>query len=117
MMKINQPIKPGINFRVAVAMVILLLVSTTFVGAQTRTITGQISAADTKETLPGVHVLSSEKTGTVSDLEGKYLLNVPQGRSKLVFKFIGFSNVTKYVDIKSTETVVLDIEITEQSQA
>ena len=90
-MKINQPIKPGINFRVAVAMVILLLVSTTFVGAQTRTITGQISAADTKETLPGATVLiKGTSRGTSTDINGKFSLQAEPNDLVLVISFVGY---------------------------
>ena len=91
MMKINKPNHPGINFRVAMAMVVLLLGSVTFAGAQTRTITGQISAADSKETLPGATVLiKGSSRGTSTDINGKFSLQVEPADLVLVISFVGY---------------------------
>ncbi len=95
----------------------LFSISVSSVFAQNATIKGTITNATTNETIPGVNVLTEEKTGVASDINGKYLIKVHEGRTRLVFKFIGFANTTKVVELKSGETLVLDIKMTEQSQA
>src|SRR5690606_1347282 len=52
------------------------------------TVTGTVSDQNGKP-LPGVTiVVEGSSTGTVSDIEGKYTLSVPEG-STLVFSFVG----------------------------
>ncbi len=59
--------------------------------AQVKTITGTVSASDTKETLPGVSILIKGTTiGTVSDLNGNYTLKVSQPGAILIFSYMGY---------------------------
>lgn len=79
---------------------LLLLVSlgTGKVFAQT-TISGTVIDADSKETLVGVNIIVKGKViGTISDLSGKFTLNVNQEPPfTLVFSMVGYS--TQEVDI------------------
>ncbi len=79
---------------------LLLLVSlgTGKLFAQT-TISGTVIDADTKETLVGVNIIVKGKViGTISDLSGKFNLNVNQEPPfTLVFSMVGFT--TQEVDI------------------
>jgi TonB-linked SusC/RagA family outer membrane protein len=60
--------------------------------AQVRTITGTVSAYDTKETLPGATVqIKGTTTGVVTDIDGKYTFKVPEGKVVLVFSFVGYT--------------------------
>lgn len=60
---------------------------------QTRKITGTVSTSDTKETLPGASVVvKGTSTGTVTDLDGKYSIDVPSGAITLVFSFVGYES-------------------------
>ena len=53
----------------------------------------------TGEPLIGVNVLEKGSTnGTVTDIDGKYTVNVPKGKT-LVFSFIGF--VTQEIKVNS----------------
>ena len=59
--------------------------------AQGITITGTIVDAS-GETLPGVNVaVKGTSTGTTSDLNGRYEIQVPDGNAVLVFSFVGFT--------------------------
>lgn len=70
--------------------------------AQQRTITGTVT--DTKgETLIGVSIIAKgATTGTITDLDGKYSINVPSGSNALVAKYIGM----KEKEVSITGTVV-----------
>ncbi|WP_375584407.1 SusC/RagA family TonB-linked outer membrane protein [Cyclobacterium xiamenense] len=60
--------------------------------AQTQSIRGTILSAEDKSPIPGVSILvKGSTTGTVSDLDGNYALDVPSGAETLVFSFIGMA--------------------------
>ncbi|GAB3844084.1 hypothetical protein GCM10028822_00990 [Hymenobacter terrigena] len=72
--------------------------------AQTRTVSGKVSTADSKETLPGVTVLLKGTTvGTGTGADGSYSLQVPASGGTLVFSFVGYA--TKEVAIGSQSTI------------
>lgn len=59
-----------------------------------RTITGRVTSSDDASPLPGVNVtLKSTTTGTVTDTDGRYSLQVPQSGGVLVFSFIGLATM------------------------
>lgn len=58
--------------------------------AQTKEITGVVTSADDGSSLPGVSVSVKGTTlGTITDIDGKYVLKVPQNAQTLVFSFVG----------------------------
>ncbi|RSK24278.1 SusC/RagA family TonB-linked outer membrane protein [Hymenobacter metallilatus] len=76
--------------------------------AQTRTISGRVLDATTKEGLPGVSVIVKGSTiGTATNAEGQYTLNIPASATTLVVKQLGFS--TQEVSIGSN--AVLDVTL------
>lgn len=76
--------------------------------AQTRTITGTVTASDTQETLPGASVLvKGTTTGTVTDLDGRYSLPVPTGSLTLVFSFVGYETM----EVAVTSQAVVDVSL------
>lgn len=66
--------------------------------------------------LPYVSVFEENTyTGTTSNEQGKYQLNVKQiGKNKIVFQYLGFKT-QKIVVSPESKTVVLDIKMTEES--
>jgi TonB-linked SusC/RagA family outer membrane protein len=86
------------------------------VSAQTRRITGVVTGASDGQTIPGVTVLvKGSLIGTVTDIDGKYSIQLTPDSEKLVFSFVGFK--TKEVAVGAsivinvsleTETVALD---------
>jgi iron complex outermembrane receptor protein len=67
-------------------------------------ISGKITDQD-NQILPGTSIFIPEMNkGTVSDKNGHYeLLNLPKGKLKLQFSFIGYSNVIETVVLNKTE--------------
>jgi TonB-linked SusC/RagA family outer membrane protein len=79
-------------------------------GAQTRTITGQITDAATNETLPGVSVrLKGSSQGAVSDSNGRYQISVPDGNAVLIFGFIGYTTQETTVGARKMINVALSV--------
>ena len=71
-------------------------------------INGTVRSASDGSLLPGVTVtLKGAKHGTVSDLNGKFEMEVPSERSVLVFSYIGFIKQEIEVGNKRTFEVIL----------
>lgn len=74
-----------------------------------QTITGVVTDADSNEPLPGVNILlQGTSTGTSTDVDGVYELNVPSLDGRLIVSFIGYE--TRQIDINGRTTI--DIELT-----
>ena len=73
--------------------------------AQT-TISGTTS--DDQGVLPGVNVLVKGTTvGSVSDFDGNYSIEVPEGSSTLVFSYVGYSKQEVAIDGRTTVNAIL----------
>lgn len=100
-----------------------LLATTFIVGqgvAQNRSITGKITSSDDGSPVIGATVIvKGTSTGTVTNMNGEYTIQVPEGATALIVKFVGMKdqeiklgpgakhNVVLYPDVtKLTETVV-----------
>lgn len=71
---------------------------------QSRQITGKVTSAEDGSALPGVNVIiKGTTTGTVTNMDGAYVLVAPAGNQVLVFTFIGLR--TEEVDIGNRTTV------------
>ncbi len=75
--------------------------------AQNRAVTGKVTD-DKGGALPGVNVLvKGTTTGTATNAEGNYTINVPGGDAVLVFSFIGYLKEEKPVGNQSAVDVSL----------
>ena len=71
--------------------------------AQTR-VSGTVTSAETDEALPGVNVVVKGTTiGTVTNIDGNYSVEVPDGQNVLQFSFIGFT--AEEVEINGQSTI------------
>ncbi len=85
--------------------------------AQSKTITGIVYDKHDNAPLGGVNVLVKGTTsGTVTDVNGKYEINVPGHKSVLQFSFIGY--ITKEIVVKEQVNidVFLEVDATELSE-
>jgi TonB-linked SusC/RagA family outer membrane protein len=74
------------------------LLLTAQVYAQNRTLSGTVKDAATGEALIGVNVTGKGTTiGTVTDIDGKYTLELPKDVTALVFTYVGYTNLEKAV--------------------
>lgn len=71
---------------------------------QERTITGTVTATDGEEGLPGVNVLIDDGSGkgTITDINGKYSLKVPENAT-LVFSYVGY--ITERVKVENRSVI------------
>lgn len=92
---------------------LLVSLGTTIALAQT-TISGTVTDAETKETLVGVNIIVKGKViGTITDLSGKFTLNVNQAPPfTLVFSMVGFNS--KEVEVTGGMSN-LSVELAESS--
>jgi TonB-linked SusC/RagA family outer membrane protein len=85
-----------------------------------RIVKGKVTEAESKQPLPGVNVLvKGTQTGTSTDGNGNYSIEVPDGSSTLVFSFVGYEsqqaqvgnlseiNISMKTDLKSLEEVLV----------
>lgn len=79
--------------------------------SQQQTITGVVKASD-GTTLPGVYIsVKGSKTGTVTDIDGRYSMMVQNG-SVLLFSYIGYESQ----EITVSGSSVIDVTLQETSQ-
>jgi TonB-linked SusC/RagA family outer membrane protein len=96
------------------AILSLLLLSFAFCTAyaQVRTVTGTVTSEDLGP-LPGVNiVIQGTVQGAVTDVDGKYTINVPGPDAVLVFSYIGYSTVAITVGAQTTVDAVLVPDVT-----
>lgn len=80
--------------------------------AQTRTVTGRVTSAEEPEGIPGASVVvKGTTTGTVTDIDGGYSLQVPAGSETLVFSFVGYLSKEVAIAGQSTINVSLDPDV------
>ncbi len=77
--------------------------------AQTRTVSGRVVSPEEPEGLIGVNILVKGTTiGVVTDLDGNYVLQVPEGATTLVFSYIGYLSKEETIGNRSTIDVTLN---------
>ncbi|MEY4936290.1 MAG: hypothetical protein RIS64_2649 [Bacteroidota bacterium] len=93
--------KIKVNFK-SFALLTLFTALSSFVVAQ-RTISGTVTDGGTKETLVGATVVVTGTTkGTLTDVDGKYSLEVPKDAVSLTFSFTGYASLTIPIGTNTT---------------
>lgn len=85
--------------------------------AQERTITGKVTSTDDGSGLPGVNVVvKGTTTGTVTDSDGRYTLQVPSSGGVLSFTFVGYVTQETEVGSRTTLDVSMATDVTQLSE-
>lgn len=102
----------AMNRTVRIMLVLGFLLALAYpVAAQDNPVTGKVTDQD-GAALPGVNILIKGSTsGTTTDVEGKYALQVPAGGT-LVFSFIGYATQEVVTDGRTTMDVVMAADMT-----
>ena len=93
-------------------LLVLLLLTAMQVLAQ-RTITGRVTSADDGNGIPGVTVLvKGTSNGVLTDVDGKFRINVPKDATALQFSFIGM----KMQDVALSASDIMDVVMQSEVQ-
>lgn len=94
------------------ALFLLLVCLSGQVLAQSRTVKGKVTAAEDGSPIIGATIIAKgTNVGTVTNVEGDYTLNVPDGVDVLVVKFIGMKDTEAKIT-GGTVNVVLNTDVT-----
>ena len=94
-------------------LIILLVSITQNVRAQGRTLSGKIVAKSDETPLPGVNVIvKGSSTGSVSNANGEYTINLPASTKTLIFSYIGY--ISQEVSVPTAS--VMNIQMAEDMQ-
>jgi outer membrane receptor protein involved in Fe transport len=96
--------------------IILCLCCIHFVYAQKALIKGCVKDAKSGEMLVGVNIVVAQQTGTTTDMEGKYLLELEPGEHKLQISFLGYETITQKVTLSAGETKTIDFILNESAR-
>ncbi len=92
---------------------LLLFFSFLAIAVQARTVTGVVTQASDGEPIIGASVtLKGHAGGVVTDVDGRYSINVPDNKSVLHFSFVGLKSVSENVGSRS----VVDVALEEDSE-
>ncbi|MEJ8758672.1 SusC/RagA family TonB-linked outer membrane protein [Pontibacter sp. H259] len=76
--------------------------------AQSRAVSGKVTDAATNQPLPGVAVLVKGTTvGTATGVDGSFTLNVPDGGTTLVFRYISYKTEERSIGSQTTFNVAM----------
>ena len=79
-----------------------------------RQISGKITSSDDGSTIPGVSVVVKGTTvGTITDIDGKYQIIVPEGGKTLMYSFVGMKTKEIAIGASKIIDVVLDPDVTQ----
>ncbi|MCO6480865.1 MAG: SusC/RagA family TonB-linked outer membrane protein [Phaeodactylibacter sp.] len=95
--------KLKVDYVTKLLLLLAVLTLSNFAYAQ-RTITGTVTDAESGEPLIGANILVvGTSTGTITDFDGKYSLNAPEGATTLEFSYTGYA--AQRVEIGSQTTI------------
>ena len=94
---------------------LLILFFTSGLQAQAnRAISGRVVDKEDGESMPGVSVyVKGTSVGTITDIEGSFTLNVPDGTGVLVFSFVGYSTQEIAIENQTFFDISLESDIYE----
>ena len=103
--------------KTASTLLLSLLLSFTYLysNAQQRVIRGTVSEVGTDEKLPGVNVVEMDENdrvinGTITDLNGEFILKIQPGTQTILFSYIGYKSQTVEIGNRSTIEVYMELE-------
>ena len=96
----------------------ILSFATLYASAQKGSIKGQITDAQSGETIIGATVMiPGTTTGTRADVQGNYTLKLPVGRQTIQFSFVGYERqVLNDIDIVSGQEKTINIKLEKKNR-
>jgi outer membrane cobalamin receptor len=88
-----------------------------FTAAQLSVVKGKIADEKTSDPLPYVNIgVKGQPTGTFSDSNGAYRLELPKGEYDLIISSVGYEKMERHIHLDGKKSYVLDIQLTNTSQ-
>jgi TonB-linked SusC/RagA family outer membrane protein len=98
--------------KIAFFLSIMFFMGSVLVYAQTKNLTGTVTSTDDNQPIPGVSVSVKGTTlGTITNLDGRFELTVPQDAKTLVFSFIGMKNYEVEIGTQTSFTVKMETDV------
>lgn len=94
---------------------VLIAVTLNATAQQKAVIMGVVRDATTKEMLPGVNVVINKTSGTVTDVNGKYTVDVEPGDIQVEFRFVGYQSVFRSLKVAAADARILNIDLPSES--
>ncbi|MBN1158794.1 MAG: TonB-dependent receptor [Bacteroidales bacterium] len=103
----------GSNLSYRIMDKVIVLTNLTYEKQQQQTVRGTITDGTTGEPLAGVTVqVQGTMTGAISQADGSFSVNIPQGAEALIFSFVGFETQEINIAGRTVIDVVMTQEIT-----
>lgn len=104
------------RFLLTLMMTLLVTLASIAQKTEKHTVSGTIKDAKNGEELIGASVVVEElKTGVLTNAYGYYSLNLPAGKYTLSITYIGYTTITKPIDV-STGDIRLNLELKEEDK-
>ncbi len=88
-----------------------IAISFQYVFAQQLTVSGNVSSAEDGEGLPGVSVfIKGTTTGTITDFNGDYTVNIEEDTEVLVYSYVGYKSQEIAINSQSVINVTLELD-------
>jgi TonB-linked SusC/RagA family outer membrane protein len=103
------------NFLLLSGLLILLFAGFNKAQSQSAIINGKVTDADTDETLVSVNIVEMDKNGrfingTVTDINGNYVLRISDVENEIQVSFIGYKKQTFFVEFRTQINIQLESE-------
>ncbi len=93
-------------------MICIFIVGMQIVNAQVRSVSGTVTSSDDGSTIPGVSVnVKGTTIGTITNIDGKFNLDVPDDAQTLVFSFVGMKTFEMPMEGQSVFNVQLSPDV------
>lgn len=77
---------------------------------------GTITDNETNEPLVGASVITEDRTGVTTDLDGKYQIKLSASEHTITYSFIGYKAKQKTIDLSTGHPVKKDVSLSMKSQ-
>ena len=96
--------------------ILLILTGSWLFGQDRGAVRGLVRDAESGEPMVAVNISADRRTGTISDLNGEYSLNLDAGNHVIEFYYVGYKGIKKKVNVDAGVTTRLDIMMTISSR-
>lgn len=98
--------------KIALFLTCIFIVGMQMLSAQTKSISGTVTNKEDGTSIPGVSVMVKGSTlGTVTNLDGKFELTIPNDAKSLVFGFIGLKNLEVEIGNQTSFNILMETDV------